>query len=573
MTLAQVRDNLSTLDDLKISERSAMVSAINRFADIARMSPSQIVADPCVIRDLKVNANWQLAGRKKRDNPLDDVGISKESWANIVSLVTKAMKLAGIAVDRRRRNFKPSVVWTPLLDKLTQNDRHALNRFAGWCTTHQISPEAVSQDTFVGYLNFLLSQSIQKNPKERWHCARRAWNRLANDAHTLLPVIEDVAEKPWRGRPWSDFPESLQEEVKRYCNFMLGDDFADRDSDIFDDRFWRKTIKPVTLKGYLNNLRWYASRQIDRGVPVENFTSLATVIEPIALAEYIKPKIDSAGGDEKVLIKLQTMMIAVLSVARYLQVSPEVARRLKTIFRKVRHRPDRPGERTRTRLNQFKSGVALSALINLPFQVAERLPKQGAPTVAEARDMQLACAVVVLLFLNFRIKNVVGLCLDKHIQRPIGGRTGPWRFEVGANEVKNGQTLSGYLTHEASMLLERYVNEFRPLLLKQQTTALFVSQTGKRKCAAALSKQVRRFVKRETGLDVHSHLFRSLAGELYLRQNPGDYETVRQMLGHKNVETTRRHYSGHDAERNLTRYSDIIEDLRQTDKFSEEDFL
>ncbi|MBP2157492.1 MULTISPECIES: site-specific integrase [Asticcacaulis] len=573
LTLAQVRDALSTRNDLKSSDRTTMVSAINRFAEIASLSPSQILADPGVIRDLKETANWQLAGRKKHDGVPNEVGITKASWANITSLVTKAMKLSGIAVDRRRRNFKPADAWQPLLDKTSKNDRHALNRFAGWCTAFQISPDQVSQETFVNYLDFLLGQTTQKNPKERWHCARRAWNRLADRAPSNLPMIEDVTEKPWTGMPWSDFPESLQEEIKQYSDFVLGNGIVDDDPDNFDELFWRKTIKPVTLKGYLNNLRWYASRRVETGVPIESFCSLAVLIDPIPLADYIKPQLDNANGDEKVLLKLQTLMIPVLNVARYLKVPEGVSKRLKMIFKRVRHRPDRPGERTRKRLTQFKSDIACAALINLPFQVAARLPRGDTPTVSEAREMQLACATTVLLYLNFRIKNVAELSLEKHIQRPIGGQAGPWRIEVERKDVKNKQIIGGYLPAEASALLDRYVKEFRPLLIKASTDALFVSQNGASKGASALSKQVRRFIKRETGLAVNSHLFRSLAGELYLRENPGDYETVRQMLFHASVETTRRHYSGHDAERNLMRYADVIEGIRKPGLMPQEDIL
>lgn len=573
MTLGHVIEHLSTIGTLKTSERTAMVSAIKRFADISSSSPAEIIADPGVIRDLKHGANWQLAARKKHDGLPTEVGISKASWANITSLVSKAMQLAGIAVDRRRRNFKPGEAWLPLLAKVPKNDRHALNRFAGWCSAFQIEPDKVRQETFNNYLDFLLFQSTQRNPKERWHCVRRAWNRLASESEAHLTVIEDITEKPWRGKPWSAFPESLQTEIKQYTDFVLGNGIVDDDPDNFDELFWRKTIKPVTLKGYLNNLRWYASRRVETGVPIGSFSSLAVLIDPIPLADYIKPQLDDANGDEKVLLKLQTLMIPVLNVARYLKVPEDVSKRLKMIFKRVRHRPDRPGERTRKRLTQFKSDVACAALIDLPFQVAARLPRGDTPTISEAREMQLACATVVLLYLNFRIKNVAELSLDKHIQRPIGGQAGPWRIEIERKDVKNKQTIGGYLPAEASALLDRYVKEFRPLLVKAQTDALFVSQNGSSKRAPALSKQVRRFIKRETGLVVNSHLFRSLAGELYLRENPGDYETVRQMLFHASVETTRRHYSGHDAERNLLRYANVIDSIRNSGLIPQEDLL
>jgi len=40
-------------------------------------------------------------------------------------------------------------------------------------------------------------------------------------------------------------------------------------------------------------------------------------------------------------------------------------------------------------------------------------------------------------------------------------------------------------------------------------------------------------IYKATGLRMNAHLFRHLAGMLYLAQNPGDYETVRRLLGHE----------------------------------------
>jgi integrase len=40
------------------------------------------------------------------------------------------------------------------------------------------------------------------------------------------------------------------------------------------------------------------------------------------------------------------------------------------------------------------------------------------------------------------------------------------------------------------------------------------------------------------------HQFRHAAGALILMQRPGEYELVRQLLGHRNVETTINFYLG-----------------------------
>jgi integrase len=67
-----------------------------------------------------------------------------------------------------------------------------------------------------------------------------------------------------------------------------------------------------------------------------------------------------------------------------------------------------------------------------------------------------------------------------------------------------------------------------------------------------------------TGLTVHPHLFRSIAGSLYLDANPGDIETLRQVLGHKSINTTARFYAAHMARKSQQHFTDTVRKLRET---------
>ena len=45
-------------------------------------------------------------------------------------------------------------------------------------------------------------------------------------------------------------------------------------------------------------------------------------------------------------------------------------------------------------------------------------------------------------------------------------------------------------------------------------------------------------------------------------ETPGDYESVRQLLGHRSLATTVEHYTGVERAANLRRYDALIEGLR-----------
>jgi site-specific recombinase XerC len=109
-----------------------------------------------------------------------------------------------------------------------------------------------------------------------------------------------------------------------------------------------------------------------------------------------------------------------------------------------------------------------------------------------------------------------------------------------------------------SALLARYVDVFRPVLLKDASSKLFVSRNGFGKGPKALSTQFSRFVRREVGVVFNAHLMRHFAGFTYLKANPGHYEAVRQMLGHKNIATTVKYYCREDTDNAFGCYDDII---------------
>ena len=58
------------------------------------------------------------------------------------------------------------------------------------------------------------------------------------------------------------------------------------------------------------------------------------------------------------------------------------------------------------------------------------------------------------------------------------------------------------------------------------------------------SGQITHRIFKRTGLRITAHQFRHAAGALILQKNPGNYELVRLMLGHRDVQTTIRCYAG-----------------------------
>ena len=531
--------------------RTELCSAITRLGKIAGVTLSDTPADGPTLRALFASASWQLAD------------LSKGSWANIKSRVTKAARLVGVNIHRRRQ-FRPSPDWATLIANCGADARHGLTRFAGWCTTQGIAPNQVNAETFDKYLDYFVQYSTVANPRERWHVARRAWNRYIADVDANFPHIPNNEPDGWRGLPLSEFPESLRVGFENWRAHMLNSDpFANAKSeDSFKLVEPRKALKEVTAHGYIASLRQSASRLIEAGdAPVTQFASLQAFVDLDTVKTGLRRLLGDRNFDDA-RPAMHALMTATLNLAAYLNVKEDHLDELKLLAKKVRHRPTGMCERNKTRLQPFKDKEVLRRLIRLPLDVAKRLQDVKSPTIAEARLMQMAVLLELLLHVPMRVKNAASLALDKHFQLPAGGKPGKWRVSVAKGEVKNDKAIDAELSVETSALFERYVSVFRPALCSGQSTALFVSQGGQQKGPSALSKQFRKFIGRELGLTVNIHLMRHLMAFAYLEANPGDYEGARQLLGHKQITTTINFYAGAESAAAFRRLDKLVDRMR-----------
>ena len=164
--------------------------------------------------------------------------------------------------------------------------------------------------------------------------------------------------------------------------------------------------------------------------------------------------------------------------------------------------------------------------------------------VKAALTAQIAIAIAILVRAPVRLKNLVAIELDKHLTKP-GLDRHRFFLHFDAREVKNKVDLDFPLDNDVSALIDRYVQDFRPILQRRSNTAvLFPGEGGKSKTKTTLSDQISERIHKALGLTITTHQFRHAAAAIYLKENPGDHETVRRLLGHKNIQTTINFYIG-----------------------------
>jgi integrase len=170
---------------------------------------------------------------------------------------------------------------------------------------------------------------------------------------------------------------------------------------------------------------------------------------------------------------------------------------------------------------------------------------------------------VVVLFLQarpLRLANLCGLRLGQHLQRddPRGGRI--TRIWIPAEETKNNREINLPVPRPLADQLEDWLRVFRPLIAAPDCVYLFPGHgTGNRPVTPqAMREAVKGVTRQYVGVELSPHQFRHLSACVFLDENPGQYEPVRQLLNHASVETAARSYAGIEHAATARRYDEVI---------------
>ncbi len=162
----------------------------------------------------------------------------------------------------------------------------------------------------------------------------------------------------------------------------------------------------------------------------------------------------------------------------------------------------------------------------------------------KARDLAI---VTLLLGTGMRVSECVGIDLD-HID-----------FNVGGIKIhrKGGNEVVVYFGDEVESALQNYLIERENMNpLPGHEKALFLSIQNKRIGVRSVENLVKKYSKLVTNVkNISPHKLRSTFGTNLYRET-GDIYLVADVLGHKDVNTTRKHYAA-ESDENRRRVRDV----------------
>ena len=503
MKLSDAIGAVEGLTDLTPTRRRDLKSALRALG--------RLIGQPVEI--IPANINW-LHIRVRRIHPAQH-GMSKKRFQNIKSDALKALALVGASRERKDWLQPASAAWQALLDRApSKHDAWKLTQLAQYCSALSVDPSDVKNEHVHGLRSTLIEESFQNRPEAIAANAVKTWNSLAGQVEGWPQVT--LTPPPRKKEPWTfpleAFPQSFQDDVERWTARLTDPDLLDGDGPA-------KPLRPKTIAHRRFQIREVASALVHAGHQMEQIRDLSVLVDLANLKTALRWMMTRFGDKPTEAIK--GVAVCLLAIARHhVKAPPAHIEQVRGIVARLGHDVEGLREKTRQRLLQLEDPANMAKLLTLPGILvgkAETLLSHGTRHAQRkgALLMQAALAIEILLNAPMRIGNLAALDPSYHLCRLRVGREDRTHIHIPPEEVKNAKALDYELGAEATSLLNLYIARAHPVLIDTPTTVMFPAQNGGAKRPEALSRLIKSTILEHTGLVIHPHLFRSIAGKIH----------------------------------------------------------
>jgi integrase len=452
--------------------------------------------------------------------------------------------------------------WAALRDNIDDHGRKArLSGLMRYCSGRGIEPEAVGEAALDDYFAYRKQTTALATNIAARRSVARAWNMCAEyDSNWPRQTLIEPPLQAAEGPAWEAFPEGLRRDVEEY---LAGLQKIRKGSS--GKRY--RPCSPKTIKTRRAELVAFARKAVEVGTSIGNLISLAALVHPLVVEQVIDAYWRENGKEPKIYtIELASKMLA---LARHAGLDRAAIERLEDIRANLEeYRRGGLTDKNLVVVRKVLTPGVWKSVINLPAQLM-REARDVLPyaPIKAALAAQIAVAIAILSFAPVRLTNLVSIKIDENLIKP-GGPHSPFWLIFPHHDVKNRVGLEFTFDETVTELIDEYIHDFRPHLLRGSNShCLFPGTSGEPKTASMFSGQITDSIEAATGLRITAHQFRHAAAAIYLRHHPGAYEVVKRLLGHRNIQTTINFYCGLETTQANQEFGKLI---RRQIKFEDE---
>jgi integrase len=492
-------------------------------------------------------------------------GVEWKTLANHKSNAKRA--LAWFAGEQglplRGMPLKPE--WQQLWRRL--KDRSRLAKLSGlirYCSLKGMSPSEVDEpvvDTYMAYRKETTALAVDTKARR---AIARAWNASRTIEGWPQELLIEPPLKTKEGPRWEGFPQQLQDDVEAHLRFLAAHRRGHTGKHL-------RPCKASTLRTRRTDLISFAKKAVRLGSPIDALASLAALLAPELVDRILDREWEQNGAEPKTsTIDLARKLVAVARSAGCLTADQLTQLDDKRAALEQYRREGMTPKNLKV-IRQVLNSEVWARVINCPDELMRRARalKDQAPLKA-AVTAQIAVAVAIVTVAPVRAANLSTIRLGENLYKP-GGPDTTYLLVFPEYDVKNRVDLTFELDDYVTAIIDEYVHDFRSAVMRGSNEDwLFPRQGTGAKDPHLFGIQITERIQKVTGLRITLHQYRHAAAAVYLKEHPGEYETVRHFLGHRNIRTTVKFYCGLETIQATRMLNDVVRRHRKSKKESNE---
>ena len=402
------------------------------------------------------------------------VGCNAKTLSNHKSNLRVVLSWFAGVKNLPKRGTLLSPAWTLLRAKIADDFRRdRLSGLIRFALAKAIDPGEVNEEVFDDYMEYRAETTALATDNAARRKIAWAWNACVED----IPgwPKQRLIEPPVKSLtliPWESFPEQLRQDIEHYLEGFKKVRRGSRGKRI-------RPCKPSTIDTRRRELQAFARMAVKQGHPVESLSSFSDLLDPDLVEEVLEAYWEENGEEPR--IWTIDMAWKLHSIARETKCLPDSDLERLDEFRAAieEHRDGGITEKNLKVIRAVLTEGVWDKVVQLPraLMAEARLDRHSAPMKA-AVNASIAVAIAILSIAPIRLGNLIKIKLDENLIKP-GGIDGSYWLVFPKEDVKNRVQLQHKILPEVGDMIDEYINDFRPVLLRGSNGLwLFPGETG-----------------------------------------------------------------------------------------------